>query len=56
MFDISSSGKVDEFEKALADLKAKISTGATLHTAVVSLRTSERVDILCTFHFFLLME
>ena len=49
MLDMSSRGRIDEFEQALADFKKKIELGAVIHTAVVSLRTSEGINTLCAF-------
>ncbi|KAL5531915.1 hypothetical protein ACEPAF_5478 [Sanghuangporus sanghuang] len=44
MLDVDSSQKVNEFEGALEKLKEEIDSGMTLHTAFVSMRTSEGIN------------
>ncbi|KAL5483282.1 hypothetical protein ACEPAI_8512 [Sanghuangporus weigelae] len=41
MLDLSSSQKIDEFEQVLASFKQQIDSGVALHTAFVSMRTSQ---------------
>ena len=52
MLDVSSRGRIDEFEQALANFKANIEFGATIHTTVVSLGVSKGVDTLRAYPFF----
>ena len=49
MLDITSSEKVDEFERSLSDFRKRIESGAVIHTAVVSLRVSEGINTLRAF-------
>ncbi|KAL5521321.1 hypothetical protein ACEPAG_9245 [Sanghuangporus baumii] len=44
MLDADSSQKVNEFEGALEKLKKEIDSGVALHTAFVSMRTSEGIN------------
>ena len=44
MLDISSSEKVDEFERALASYRQAIESGLVIHTAFVSMRASQEID------------
>ncbi|KAL5504762.1 hypothetical protein ACEPAH_7425 [Sanghuangporus vaninii] len=44
MLDFDSSQKIDEFERALVSFKQQIDSGLVLHTAFVSMRTSQRLD------------
>ena len=41
--------RIDEFEDALREFKDKIDSGTILHTAVISSRTLEKVDKICSF-------
>ncbi|KAL5500935.1 hypothetical protein ACEPAH_9322 [Sanghuangporus vaninii] len=49
MLDISSDGKIDEFERSLADFKQHIESGVILQTAIVSMRTPGAIEelVLC---------
>lgn len=49
MLDLGSTQKIDNFEHALASFKQQIESGVVLHTAFVSMRTSERLDDLCAY-------
>ncbi|KAL5480301.1 hypothetical protein ACEPAI_1571 [Sanghuangporus weigelae] len=44
MLDISSSQKIDEFERSLASFKQEIESGVALHTAFVSMRVPQGID------------
>ncbi|KAL5521305.1 hypothetical protein ACEPAG_9228 [Sanghuangporus baumii] len=44
VLDSSSGQKVDEFERALESFKQKIDSGLVLHTAIVSMRTSQGMN------------
>ena len=49
MLDLSSGEKMDEFEQSLANCKRKIESGATIQTAVVSLRAAQKIDLVRTY-------
>ena len=47
--DASDRAKVGEFHRRFKDLNGTIIFGTTLHTTFVSVRVSEKVDIVCTY-------
>lgn len=47
--DASDRARVGEFHGRFKDLKGAIIFGTTLHTIFVSVRVSEKVDIVCTY-------
>ncbi|KAL5480348.1 hypothetical protein ACEPAI_1618 [Sanghuangporus weigelae] len=44
MLDITSTQKIDEFERALANFKRQIDSGVVVYTSVVSMRTPRKID------------
>ena len=52
MLDLSSSQKIDAFERALDSFKQQIDSGLTLHNAFISMRTSQKLDDICALLIF----
>ncbi|KAL5522144.1 hypothetical protein ACEPAF_2001 [Sanghuangporus sanghuang] len=44
MLDITSTQKIDEFERAFANFKRQIDSGVVVYTSVVSMRTPRKID------------
>ena len=48
MLDVGSDEKIDGFMARFRDLKGALDTGIALQTSFVSVRMSEKVDMMCT--------
>ena len=49
LFGFSSTEKISEFESALIGCRENINAGAVIHTTVVTLSMSDKIDDMCTY-------
>ena len=49
LVDFTSEGKIHEFMESLDNFHLRINLGINVHTAVVSLQVSDKIDAMCKF-------